>query len=71
MPKAKPSTPFTLVKAARLIDGKADRPIANGAVLVQGTRIVAAGPASRVKAPDGAKVDVLDYSGKTLMPGMV
>jgi imidazolonepropionase-like amidohydrolase len=62
---------FTLLKASRLIDGTGARPIDDGAVLIEGSKVVAAGRASDVAAPEGASVQVWDYPHKTLMPGMV
>ena len=56
-----------LLRAARLFDGTTDTVISNGAVLVQGNRIVAAG--ANVAVPAGAKV--IDGSGKTLLPGLI
>jgi Tol biopolymer transport system component/imidazolonepropionase-like amidohydrolase len=49
--------------------GAVDGVIENGAVVVEGNRIVAVGPAAEVEVPSGAHV--VDASGKTLMPGMV
>jgi imidazolonepropionase-like amidohydrolase len=40
-------------------------------VLVQGDKIIAAGPVGEVVAPEGATVDTYDYPGKTVMPGMI
>ncbi|MDP6455039.1 MAG: amidohydrolase family protein [SAR202 cluster bacterium] len=62
---------FKLITASRLIDAKGGPPIDNGAVLVQGTSILAVGRASEVAAPEGADVQIMDYPGKTVMPGMV
>jgi imidazolonepropionase-like amidohydrolase len=62
---------FKLIKAEILIDGSGAPAIHDGAVLTRGSRIEAVGPASDVTAPEGAKVEVLDFPGKTLMPGMV
>ena len=62
---------FKLIKAGRLIDSRGGPPIENGAVLVQGSKIRDAGPAKQVAPPEGAKVEVFDYPGKTVMPGMV
>jgi imidazolonepropionase-like amidohydrolase len=56
-------------KAARLLDGTGAPPIANGVVLVQGERIVAAGAASAVSVPSGARV--VDLGDVTLMPGLI
>ena len=60
-----------LIKAGRLIEGKGGPPIERGAVLVVGSTIRAAGPQSDVVAPEGAPLEVIDYSDKTVMPGMV
>ena len=43
----------------------------NGAVLVNGSRIVAVGEARDVKGPEGAEVQTFDYPGQTVMPGMI
>jgi imidazolonepropionase-like amidohydrolase len=59
-----------LVKAARLIDGQSADARADVAVLVDGERITAVGPAAELaqKAP-GARV--VDLGGATLLPGLV
>ena len=62
---------FTLIKAARMLDGAGGRPIENGAVLVEGGAIRAVGRQADVAAPGGAQVEVLDFGDRTLMPGMV
>ena len=62
---------FKLIRAGRLIDGKGGPPIESGAVLVQGSRIMAVGPANQVLPPEGAVVETFDYPGKTVMPGMI
>ncbi len=43
--------------------------IEHGTVIVHGNRIVAVGPTSQVKVPDGAHV--VDARGKTVMPGFI
>ncbi|HEY8105574.1 MAG TPA: amidohydrolase family protein [Gemmatimonadales bacterium] len=43
--------------------------IKNGVLLIQGGKIVAVGPADRVKIPAGA--EVVDATGKVIMPGLV
>jgi imidazolonepropionase-like amidohydrolase len=48
------------------VNGKPATP--NSVVVVQGGRIVAAGPRASVKIPDNAKV--IDVSGKFLLPGL-
>ncbi len=51
-----------------LIDGTGRAPVANAAVVVKDGRIIAAGPRSKVKIPRGA--NVIDASGKTILPGL-
>src|SRR5688572_27232308 len=58
-----------LFEGARLIIGERAAPITDSAVLVQGTRVVAAGPRGTIKAPAGATV--IDVRGKTIMPALV
>jgi imidazolonepropionase-like amidohydrolase len=62
---------FKLIKGGRLIDSKGGPPIADGAVLVEGSRIRAVGPAKDLRPPEGAQAEVFDYPGMTIMPGMV
>ena len=55
------------LKAARLFDGKSDALRPDGVVLVQGTKIVAAG--TDVSIPAGA--EVIDLGDATLSPGFI
>jgi len=66
-----PTQVFKLIKAGRLIDGRGGPPTPDGAVLIQGDQIIAAGPVGEVVAPEGATVETYDYPGKTVMPGMI
>lgn len=52
-----------------LITGLDEPPIHHAAVVVDGDRIVAAGPLSQVQVPPEA--DVIDTSGRTLLPGLI
>jgi imidazolonepropionase-like amidohydrolase len=52
-----------------LLDGHAAPPIHHAAILVEGDRIVRAGPRSEVEIPAGTRV--IDTSGRTMMPGMI
>ena len=54
---------------ATVIDGNGGKPIVNGVVLVNGTRIEAVGPAARVSIPAGA--ERIDVSGKYIVPGLM
>jgi len=62
---------YKLIRAGRLIDGKGGAPIEAGALLIQGSKIVAAGRRADVAAPEGASVETLDYPTMSIMPGMV
>jgi imidazolonepropionase-like amidohydrolase len=57
----------TILKAARLIDGRGGVPLAPAMVRVEGERIVAV--ASRLDVPPGARV--LDLGEATLLPGFI
>jgi len=57
----------TLLRPAQVFDGVDPAPHPGWQVLVDGEKIVAAGPA--LAAPDGTKV--IDLPGATLMPGMI
>jgi imidazolonepropionase-like amidohydrolase len=61
--------PAQLLRPQAVWDGVAAAPRQGWVVLVQGDRIVAAGPAGDVAAPNGAQVVALP--GLTLMPGMI
>ena len=56
------------ITGATLIDGNGGPPVADAVVVIDGGRIIAAGPRDKVKAPRGAKV--LDARGKFLLPGL-
>lgn len=59
--------PLAIV-GATLIDGTGSAPVADSVVLIDGDRIISAGPRSRVRIPKGARV--LDAQGKYLLPGL-
>jgi imidazolonepropionase-like amidohydrolase len=56
-----------VLHAARLFDGTSDNVIRNGAIVVQGNRIVAAG--ANVAVP--ADAQVIDLGDATLLPGLI
>lgn len=62
---------FKRITAGLLIDGKGGPPVEKGAVLIQGSKIIAVGRERDVVPPEGAPVETHDYPGKTVMPGMV
>jgi len=59
----------TVFEGALLITGEDAPPIADGVLVVEGDRIVAAGSRSQVDVPAGATH--VDLSGKTVMPALV
>jgi len=62
-----------VLKGGTIIDvtdfGNSERDIPNATVVIKGGRINAAGSASSVKVPKGAKV--IDVSGKYIVPGLI
>src|SRR5258705_7672481 len=52
-----------------LITGYEVPPVHHAAVVIEGNKIVAAGPASEVKVP--ADATVVDTSGRTMLPGLI
>ena len=69
-PAQQPQRPQPIVlRAARLVDGTGAAPVQNAVVVVTGDRIVAAGPASSVQVPAGART--IDLGDATLLPGFI
>lgn len=58
-----------LLTAGRILP-RPSTPIDNGAVLVDGDRIVAAGPRAEVAAQASPDAEKLDFPGATLLPGL-
>jgi imidazolonepropionase-like amidohydrolase len=58
-----------VLRARRVFDGLASAPSTNHAVVVDGERIVAVGPAAA--APQGQDVTIIDLGDATLVPGFV
>jgi imidazolonepropionase-like amidohydrolase len=67
-----PDSPeFTILKAARLIDGNGGPVAEQGAVLLHGDTISQIGTHETVQAPEGAAVSEVDYGDATILPGLV
>ena len=62
---------FTLITAARLLDGSGAAPVEQAALLIDGDRVAGLGRTSDVHVPDGASVERRDYGVATIMPGLV
>jgi imidazolonepropionase-like amidohydrolase len=69
LPPAPRGASTIAIRAARLIDGTGAAPVANGVVVVTDDRIVAAGAASSVTIPTGARI--IDLGDATLLPGFI
>ena len=65
------STRFKLIKAGRLIDARGDKPIENGAVLLEDSKILQVGHANEISPPDGAPVEEFDFPQGTVLPGLI
>jgi imidazolonepropionase-like amidohydrolase len=63
-----PTTTY-LLKADRVFDARSEQTHSGWAVLVQGDKIAAVGPADQIAAPADAKV--IDMPGTTLLPGLI
>jgi imidazolonepropionase-like amidohydrolase len=57
------------IDAERMIDGRGGPPVEPARVVIQGERITAAGPADRIKAPEGARR--ISLGPRTLLPGLI
>jgi imidazolonepropionase-like amidohydrolase len=64
---AAPAQPVTVLKAARMFDGRSDATIANAVVVIEGSKIKEAG--SGLPVPAGATV--VDLGDATLLPGFI
>ncbi len=61
----------TVIKAGRLVDTKLGKVVVDQAIVVEGERIKAVGPAREIleKLPEGATI--VDLSGSTVLPGLI
>lgn len=59
-----------VLKGGRLIDGTGSDVLENPAIIIEADRIVDVGEMNTVNIPDNENVEVVDTSGKTIMPGL-
>ncbi|MBV9997896.1 MAG: amidohydrolase family protein [Verrucomicrobia bacterium] len=64
-----PGRALTLLTGVRIIDGTGRAPLENGALLIDGAKIVNLGPLDTVRPPPGCQL--VDLQGKTVMPGLI
>jgi imidazolonepropionase-like amidohydrolase len=58
-----------VLKDVRVIDGTGGPPLEHSAIVIKGERIVAIGPIEKLPWPKSARV--IDYGGKTVVPGLI
>ena len=63
------SAPLTVILGAKLINGSEAEAIEDSIVIIEGDRILVAGPRSTTPKPDG--VETVDGTGNTIIPGLV
>src|SRR6516162_6677529 len=63
------AAPPMVLKPARVFDGVAAKPQEGWIVVVQGERIVAAGPANEIETPKDARI--IELPKMTLLPGLI
>ena len=61
----------TVIRAKALIDGTDAAPVPNAVVVIEGDRIVAAGPEEAVDVPRGPDVRELDHRDGYVLPGLI
>ena len=64
-------TQFTILNAARLVDGTGGPVAEAAAILLEGDTVRQIGTRETVRAPDGASVQEMDYGNATILPGLV
>jgi imidazolonepropionase-like amidohydrolase len=67
-PRAQAAKPLALV-GGMLLTGYEVPPIHHAAIVIEGNKIVAAGPASEIKIPSDATI--VDTSGRAMLPGLI
>lgn len=69
-PAPPPAPQPVLIQAGRLIDGRADAPLSNVGILVEGDRIKLVGPLAQIRTQT-RNPRVIDLSGMTVLPGLI
>ena len=60
-----------VIQGGRLLDGTGRATVENASVVVEGAKITSVGPAGEVPIPSGEGVEIVDITGKTVMPGLI
>jgi len=61
--------PVIAVVGGTLIDGTGKEPLPNAIIIIEGDKIKAVGPASKIKVPEGAQK--IEAAGKWILPGFI
>lgn len=67
--REKKETPVIALTGGTLIDGTGGAPVPDAVVLIQGKKILQAGPAATTKVPE--KAEKIDVRGKFILPGFI
>jgi imidazolonepropionase-like amidohydrolase len=67
--QGKKEPPVLALTGGTLIDGNGGAPVPDAVVLIQGSKILMAGPAAKVKVPE--KAERIDVRGKFILPGFI
>ncbi len=68
-PPAEPERTLIALVGGQLINGHGGNPIENAIVVIEGSKIVVAGPAESITLPKDA--EIIDATGHTILPGLV
>jgi imidazolonepropionase-like amidohydrolase len=68
-PRDRASDPILVLQGGTLIDGTGAAPVTDAVVVLQGDRVLDAGPSSRVRPPAGARV--VSVAGLYVVPGLI
>lgn len=66
---ALPGKAVTVLTGVRIIDGTGRAPLENGALVIDGAKVVNLGPIDAVRSPPGCQL--INLQGKTIMPGLI
>ncbi len=69
--QAAPPPQQVLIKAGRLIDGRANQAQTNVGILIEGDRIKAVGPLAQIQSQARADAKIVDLSQMTVLPGFI
>ncbi len=60
-----------VITAGQLIDGTGTPPVKDQMIVIQGSQILDVGPIRSIDLPRGEEVQELNFSGKTVLPGLI